>query len=203
MTLRLWLLGDGERDAAMLPPILEQALGEPVEVANERPAERSWHGLTLAGGGYARKLAFAARQALDARADGLVAVVDQDRAEPRARLRELERGREQARARVATPVAIGEARPHGEAWLLDDAVAVRLALELPPAAAIPTVRDGQAKPALDELIDASPRAGERPVDLLAEIARALDPGRCAHAKETGLADFVDDVRRELSPRRPR
>ena len=38
---------------------------------------------------------------------------------------------------------------------------------------------------------------ERPIDRLASIARACDPSRCRNAKDTGLHDFVEDVKQEL------
>lgn len=132
----------------------------------------------------------------------MVATVDQDRAPARERLGELVKGRAEARERpdlVAFPAAVGEARPHGEAWLLDDPVAVRDGLYLPGQVQVPAVskvKDPKSALAdLDALVDHPP--GEAPIDRLARIARALDPTRCRHAKDTGFADFVADLRSEL------
>ena len=66
--------------------------------------------------------------------------------------------------------------------------------------AIPTVADVESpKSALDTLIDASPRQGDPRKDVLSDIARHVDPKRCAHAKQTGFASFAKDVKTELGP----
>jgi hypothetical protein len=117
------------------------------------------------------------------------------------RLRVVLRAREADRAlSPAIPTALGEAVPHGEAWLLDDAVAVRAALNLPADTPIPTVRRSQnPKRTLHELLANSPRTGDRPLEVLADIARQLEPSRCTHGKKTGFHGFVGEVREESGP----
>lgn len=200
MTLRLSFVGDGPRDHATVPPLVAAALGAEVEVAAAHPWSR------LSGGGYARKLAFAVRQALDEESQGLVVTVDQDRDAPRKRLRVLIEGREAVRSKpgraALLPTALGEARPHAEAWLLDDAEAVRGGLGFEPGRHVKTVRDTKSpKDELDLLLGDVLADEERAIDCLVRIARGVQADRCQHAKETGFEAFVEELRRELGPLR--
>jgi hypothetical protein len=98
------------------------------------------------------------------------------------------------------PIALGEANPHGEAWLIDDQVAVRGALCLPGDYQIKTVR--QVKSPKDEihaLRKQSNRAEDPMTDVLEDIARGLDHSRCMHARETGFDGLLQEVRTELAP----
>jgi hypothetical protein len=152
-------------------------------------------------GEYAGKIGFAIREAIDDGAEGIVAVVDRDTARPRARLTELQKGREGARFRGhRLPAALGEAAPHMEAWLLADGDAVKKILHLNPKRALG--RAGRSpKGRLDHLWRSSPRSSDErrdsiPVELLAEIAREVGP----EAIETRSADFREfarDVRNEV------
>lgn len=196
--LPIMVVGDGPRDAAMLPPLVSRVLGTTVQAVGER----GWHGVRLTrGGGYDRKLRFVMREAVESGARGLVATVDRDKSPKRSRLADLVKARETERQDVRSPaaqlaVALGEADPHAEAWLLDDAVAVRSALGLGASAAIPNVRKVAPKDALDVLFGGR-ELDERPVELLARIAGLVDSSRCVHARETGLHSFCDEVRTEL------
>lgn len=202
--IRLLFVGDGKRDAATVPPLVGGILG--VEITGEN---LSWKEIRLqpesaprALRGYARKLMYAVRAARSRRLDGVVATVDTDAEEPRSRLAKLQEGRDLDREKAPPlPTALGEANPHGEAWLLDDDAAVRKALELPGDVPIPAVRDtNDPKGALDELMDRSPRekaSEHRRLHLLGAIAANVTPNRCAHAKTTGLDAFTKDVRDEL------
>jgi hypothetical protein len=171
---------------------------------------RAWKSLRFHGGGgtrklggFGRKLLFVLGQARDARADGLVATVDEDKG-GRDCLGQLRRARTTDRLRTSEfPAALGQARPHAEAWLLDDPLAVREALGLPAEAGVPSVRDSRyPKHALHELWEHSPRKqadpGDREMEILPEIARRVAPSRCAHRRQTGFQAFVRDVRRELA-----
>lgn len=203
--IRLLFVGDGDRDAATVPPLVEEILGLGVTAVT-----RSWnqklhlHGKSApqAPRGYARKLVYAVRAARSRRLDGVVATVDTDAEEPRSRLAKLQEGRDLDREKAPSlPTALGEANPHSEAWLLDDHVAVREALGLQRDVPIPTVRDtDDPKGALNELMDQSPReigSGDRYQQLLGAIAAKVTPKRCAHAKKTGFDAFIKDVRDEL------
>ncbi|HEV7224363.1 MAG TPA: hypothetical protein VGN42_16760 [Pirellulales bacterium] len=125
--IHLFFVGDGPRDGATLPPLVERILGAEVSVTF-----REWRPLHLRGkGGYGGKLQFIIRAARDAGASGLVAVVDRDKDPRRRRLRDLAAGRAGDRASAPPfPTALGEAVPHVEAWLLDDLAAVRQSLRL-------------------------------------------------------------------------
>src|SRR5690348_7890197 len=145
--IKILFVGDGDRDPATVPPLVERILG-----VQTIPDPQHWKQLRV--GGYRRKLLFAIRRAIDADAKGLVATVDTDKHEQREKLRELKKGRDEDRTqRPGFPVAIGEACPHAEAWLLDDPVAVRQGLCLPSAADVPPVHKVPSpKEALQALI---------------------------------------------------
>ena len=202
--IRLLFVGDGDRDVATVPPLVEGILG--VAITDKI---RFWRKLRLqpksaprALRGYAPKLMYAIRVARDLGLDGVVATVDKDAMKRRSRLAELKKGRDLDREKAPSfPTALGEANPHSEAWLLDDYVAVRKALELSTDVRIPTVgKTDDPKKALDELMNQSPREmapEHRRLQLLGAIAAIVTPNRCAHAMETGFDEFTEDVRDEL------
>ena len=194
--IRLLFVGDGERDAATNPHLVSTIIGAPVA-----PTTAPWARLNQAGHGYDRKLAFAIRQARDSGLDGLVATVDRDTSRHRDRIRELEAVRTKDRqTRPPLPTAVGCADPHAEAWLLDDPVAVRTALRLERDTPIPTIRQVDSpKAELHRLQLTSSRCDDLATDIVVDIARALSVERCQHARETGFAHFVDDVRHEIGP----
>ncbi|MCH7885708.1 MAG: hypothetical protein IIC01_10715, partial [Planctomycetes bacterium] len=119
--MRLLFVGDGDRDAATVPHLVEGILG--LEITDEF---RSWKKLRLQPKstprglrGYTPKLMYAVRAARSRGLDGVVATVDRDAEEPRSRLAKLQEGRDlDRREDPALPTALGEANPHGEAWLL-------------------------------------------------------------------------------------
>jgi len=131
----------------------------------------------------------------------MVAVVDWDKDRKGRRLAALREGREQERYRtVDVPVALGQADPHVEAWLLDDPVAVRRALQLPADHQMPNVvKSSYPKDDIDVLRRAGGDSDDTILVALSRIADAVVPQRCEHQKETGLKRFVDDVRHELGP----
>jgi len=194
--MQLLFVADGPRDEVVLPHLVQKVVQQAMQAKF-----RSWTSIRLnRGSGYQRKLRYATRLARESGLDGVVAVVDRDRANKGERLAKLREGRELDRAKLAAkqlPVVIGEANPHTEAWLLDDANAVRETLNLDQTVAVPSVRKCKdPKEELHQLI--TPRAsGETELDVLSQIAGALDPQRCQHAKETGLEGFLKDVRAEL------
>ena len=194
--IRLLFVGDGERDAVTVPRLVERILGAEIREETER-----WARLHGTKPGYGRKVLYAIRQARDLGTGGLVATVDADRDREGRRLREMREARDAERTRSpAFPAALGQAIPHGEAWLLDDALAVRDAMKLPKEANVPTVRQAKnPKRALEDLLHASHRSGERPLEVWVDIASSIDLSRCAHASETGFAEFIIEVRRELGP----
>ena len=195
--IQLHFIGDGERDEAVLPRLVARILNTPVAETTGKWARLH----TSAGRGYGRKLRFAIRQAQVIGAKGLVATVDSDRDRQGRRLLALRQERDTAHASTPPfPVALGQAIPHGEAWLLDDAFAVRSVLALSTKKKIPTLRQTKnPKAALEHLLSQSKRAADPPRQVWAEIAAQLDPSRCRHAAKTGFQSFADDVRRELSP----
>lgn len=192
--MRLRFVADGPRDEVVLPPIVGRVLD--VRVA---PTFSAWK--TLRVNGYERKLIFAHRQAIDAGEAGMVAVVDQDREARGSRIRALRAGRESERSRAPDlPIAIGQAVPHLEAWLLDDEVAIRRGLGLATDHPVPNVgRCKDPKSAIEALRRAGSSPHEPILEALGRVAVELDLRRCAHAKRTGFADFHEDVTHELGP----
>ena len=194
--IHLLFVGDGRRDDVSVPRLVETILG-----AEVREDTRTWGRFhrDTAGRGYRRKLLYAFRQARDVRAEGLVATLDADKAPRGERLNKLRDGRDAERKRSgALPAALGEAVPHGEAWLLDDATAVREGLGLAGDVRFPSVvQTENPKRTLEGLLKESPRAGERPVEVWGDIARHVQPSRCRHSKKTGFENFVAEVRTEL------
>ncbi len=199
--IRVLFVGDGPRDAACLPPLVIVAVKMTIE-----SHFRAWRDFRV--GGYERKVLFAIRVARDEKLAGLVAVVDSDKERPRDRLRKLRAGREKDRVRSAPlPTALGEARPHVEAWLLDDVAALREVLQLPAETKVPTIRQVQGNPkaAIEKLVStvmtlnaAEDAANETSfLTALEVIAERLDQARCTHAKETGFEEFLEDLRHEF------
>ncbi len=195
--IRLLFIGDGPRDHVTVPHLISRLLGIPVKADS-----RAWRELRLAGGGYRKKLRFAIRQARDAGADGVVATVDTDKNEPRSKLNELKAGREEDRASSPPlPTALGEATPHGEAWLLDDRVAVSQTLGVEHDS-VPVWGKGSGKDpkaAIEELRRRGGRAADPILEVLEDIARKVEPSRCANGRHTGFDGLSEEVRCELAP----
>jgi hypothetical protein len=193
--IRLLVVGDGERDAAVVPRLVEGILALRLETETRR-----WARLHGNGRGYAKKFQFAAREARDLGVQGLVAVVDADREGPGRRLKELKAGREADRQKLSFPAALGEANPHLEAWLLDDPTAVREELRLPATHDIPSVRKVTSpKETIDSLMETAGFRQRERLGALAAIAVRVDPNRCQHGKETGYDAFLKDVKSEIAP----
>ena len=199
--IRVHIVGDGDRDGATVPPLVSNLLGVEVEGAffpwNSPPESKGRKLRMNTKGGYAKKIAFAIERARKDRAAGVVAVVDRDVEPARERLRELRAGRdEDRRSNPPIPTAIGEAVPHGEAWLLNDRVAVRDSLYLEDRD-IDAIDESDPKSSLDALIDASSRREEWRMDVLRDIAARVDRSRCPNASRTGFALLADEVRHEF------
>ncbi len=183
-------VGDGERDGVTVPRLVERILGRRV-----REDFRRWARLR-GGSGYERKLAFAVRQAKDAGTQGVVAAIDKDKSQ--GRLRALREQRDLEQTHGAFPIAVAEAVPHSEAWLLDDPVAVRECLGLASDVEIPTVRQVKsAKEALEALRARGTKRDEPLLTIWAEVARNVSLERCAHAKETGFDGLVSEVTQQF------
>lgn len=184
------VVGDGPRDQATVPRLVERILGHPV-----REDFRPWARLS-GGKGYDRKLAFAVKQAKDAGTQGVVAAVDKDKSQGRLGVLRDQRDSEQRSGTF--PIAVAEADPHGEAWLLDDPVAVRDALGLPPDVEIPTVRQVKSpKEALEALHARGTKRDEPFLTTWAEVARNVSLERCVHARETGFDGLVSEVTQQF------
>ena len=188
---------DGPRDHVTIPPLIGRILGVTVRV-NTTP----WARLHRQSGvrGYRRKLRFAILQARDANALGILATVDRDVHPRRTKLKELLQARDEDRQENPPfPVALGEAEPHGEAWLLDDPVAVCRGLGLDPQIKIPNVRNTKSPKQEIEALRKQSGREEDILVILADIASHVDPSRYQHAKETGFHGLEREVRHELGP----
>jgi hypothetical protein len=183
---------DGQRDHVTVPPLVGRILGLSI-----RAQTTHWARVRQKGNakGYQRQLQFAIRQAQDAKTAGLVAVVDRDSSSRREKLKDLIGAREQT---AGYPVALGQADPHGEAWLLDDPVAIRRGLGFTGDTEIPNIRDVESpKDTIEQLRKNSERSGELILDVLQAIVQHVDPSRFRHAKETGFEAFEKDVKHQL------
>jgi hypothetical protein len=188
----IFFILDGERDHITVPPLVGRILGLSI-----RPQNKSWARLRQKGNakGYERQLLFAIRQAQDAHTAALVAVVDRDKATRREKLKELISAREQT---TGYPVALGQAEPHGEAWLLDDPVAIRRGLGLKGDSEIPNIRNVESpKDTIEELRKGSEFSDAPILQVLEAIINHVDSNRFLHAKETGYEAFEKDVRHQL------
>jgi len=188
--------------------LVETILGDEIElVGSELPdieKKREWRLLRLNDKkikGFLGKVLFALQQAQDLKASALVAVVDRDKDQKGHRLQNLRAGRDEHRSKYTPiPTALGEANPHGEAWLLDDEAAVREALRLDSRTLVPSLnKTGSPKDELESLINASERRQEGSIDLLADIAKLVQLGRCNCKSRTGFEDFMKEVHAELGP----
>ncbi len=198
--IRIQFLGEGSRDEAAAPPLVENLLGLEIIAtftAWSSPSIQRFHqkGLSKLG----RKLMFALARASADGLQGVVAIIDDDQHDGE-RLDALKAGREAHRRNNAPmPAALGCAIPHFEAWLIDDPAAVREMLKLPGNHPVPPpVGMSSPKEALHALYNKSPRASdilER--DVLPEIARRLHLNRCNQRIQTGLQRFADDLRSEF------
>ncbi len=194
--IQLLFVGDGQRDTVMVPALVQKVLG--VSVGEE---SRQWARLQGAGRGYAKKLKFAVRTAIDRGLEGVVAVVDQDREKRGVRCIQMQAARDEDRAKaVLMPTAVGEACPHGEAWLLDDPSAVRIALKLSKDHPITSVKKTNSpKRELHRLISDSERAGDKPLHVLGDIAEYVDTSRYQQPEGTGWTAFEVEIQSELRP----
>lgn len=200
MTLRLLIVGEGPRDEACVPRLVELILETTVDSSFE-----PWVRLHRKGArqGLGRKLLYSMRQLKDRGLQALIATANSDRPGSSGKLKELAEARAAEKAAgKAVPTALGAAIPHVEAWLIDDRAAVRQALHLPTDLSdleIPsptTVLHPQDE--LDGLIAQSdPRIPV--IEALARIAAALEIERCENAVATGFSAFCADVQAELAP----
>ncbi len=201
MTLKLLFAGDGLRDEAAVPRLVARILASDFEILFE-----SWKsGIRLQSGGkglggYGRKLLYLIRVARDRGVAGVVATADCDRDTPREKLRDLIAARSRDRdLGHATPVALGEANPHLEAWLLDDPVAVRTVLGLAAATEIKSPSKVDSPKAELHSLHHTSECTLTEMEMLAAIAHGLELPRCNHSGSTGFADFNRDVKAELGP----
>ena len=195
--IKLLFVGDGPRDRASIPSLVQNILAKPADCECDDWARLHHRG---SGRGYRNKLLFAIRRAQADKKDGLVATVDSDSPVPSDRIKELKDARESLRRKERPfPTALGEAVPNGDAWLLDDPLAVCDALQLDRNTAIPVVtKVRDPKPELDKIISQSSRAGDDLLQVLAEIAQLVRMERSRHFSETGFEAFARDVAAELS-----
>lgn len=191
--IRLLFVGDGDRDAVTVPHIVRTVLDTRVDTLT-----RNW--ARLHGGGLKKKIRFTLLDAESLGARGTVMTVDRDRSPAGYKIRALVDCRTRLRQEFPPfPIAFGCADPHGEAWLLSDRTAVRIVLRLEGSIPVPSAKSDSPKASLKSLLKNSVRAGERPLEIWAEIAIALDPARCLYQKETGFTAFVKDLRGEIGP----
>ncbi|MCC7291945.1 MAG: hypothetical protein IT449_07790 [Phycisphaerales bacterium] len=195
--IRIQILGEGSRDEAAAPPLVENLLGRRISAAFtawSSPSIQRFHqkGLSKLG----RRLLYVLARASADGVQGVVAIIDGDQLEGE-RLAALKAGRRRHREKYPPiPTALGCAIPHFEAWLIDDPVAVREVLRLPADCEVSSpTRTSSPKLVLHALFTGSPRASEDlELAVLPEIARRFQLERCNQRNHTGLADFAKDLR---------
>ena len=193
----LLLVGDGPLDGAILPSIVSKIVGDSIEGSFS-----SWKSITLSHGhGYDRKIKYFIRRAVARRLSGVVAVIDRDKDRSGKRVKALRKTRNEEKANPHyRPTAIGEARPHGEAWLLADAEAVKMGLGLPAEAEVPSPRNvGSPKETLTALHQEGERSDEPRMEVWKRISEALEPDKCRHSNSTGFDAFRAEVGVEIGP----
>lgn len=186
--ITIHIVGDGPRDKATVQLLAERILGIRIDATF-----KAWS--AFRAGPCERRLKLAARAALDAGVPRLIATVDTDKDSFGEKLRRLRQTRTQdPTCSSLVQIALGEAVPHAEAWLLDDQVAVRDALRLPSGTEIPSTKNEKdPKQALEGLRRIGDRGGEPILEVLADIARRLDPARCTRAQHTGFHSFHEEL----------
>lgn len=202
--IHLVYLGEGPRDKAVIPAIVKTLLNVPegIPVKHEFAI---WKDVRLnkpgLGSGFGRKLLFKIIEAYNSGADGIIAVVDVDNSPKREKLGALKTGRDKHREKNPPfPTALAEANPHVEAWLLDDKTAVLKTLGLADTNQIPMVgKIDHPKNFLHDLVGKSDRRDDKEIDIIQEIAVAIDLRRCHHTSDTGLRSLVDDMDAEIRP----
>ena len=184
--MRILGVGDGDRDRAMMGPILRTLHGAPLSVTFKARKE-------YRVGGYGNVMKMALLEAFDASLQGVVFWADED-AGREPRLKELRDARNQSKVIGETKAAIGVATPHAEAWILDDAHAVRAVLGLPSDHAIPRVSESNyPKTTLDDLCHQH-RPQDPVMNLLPEFGAQLAPGRMREPHKTGFSAFEKDFK---------
>ncbi|MBI3819173.1 MAG: hypothetical protein HY286_10815 [Planctomycetes bacterium] len=203
MSVEIHLLVDGERDAKALPHIIHNILESKPECRSITSfSPRHWKDLRFHNRdkkarlqGYAKKLQYIIDENHNGIGRAIVAVVDRDRDADGARVRELRSTRTDARLQaIRVPLAIGEAIPHGEAWLLPDRHVVAGVFEVDPAEV-----NIKAKSPKDEL----QRLGEKKItkekfsDRLETLAKKVRVHVIADRSDNGFAEFAEDIKKEL------
>lgn len=196
------ILGEGPRDEATVPPLVASLLGREVKSRFEawKDSHVRWktgqQGLNTHG----RKLLLAIKATRADGGAGVIATQDHDKGREDRR-GDMQRARDRDRETQAPiPVAIGVPVPHIEAWLLDDAVAVREGLALEKKHPVPNLPDvSYPKDAMTDLFKQSPRAhdGGKELDALGDIAGLVSLTRSAHKGTTGLGAFHEDLAHEF------
>ena len=129
---------------------------------------------------------------------GFIAVIDKDKDSKGIRFKDLEEGKKKVLAEVMLPISIGEAIPHGEAWLLDEEKAVREALYLDGNTEVPGTKVSKnPKETLTELYQESRRASEDRTVVWEDIAKGVDLTKYSRPRETGFARFEKEVKDEI------
>jgi hypothetical protein len=179
--VKVLFISDGPRDVAALPAIVCGVLRAPAAAIEPSDHSRPWSKVKGHGKGYCRRMQAMIALARANRIPARVCTVDCDNAARRKRLGDLHLARDNDRNRNSPlPAALGEARPHLEAWLIDDPDALRQALpscrgtDMPSFSKIPKPKEW-----LNTLLDEDGcEDGPSRTAKIVEIANRLDHSRC-------------------------
>ena len=198
------IIGEGKTDYdAVVPVLLHKLCGEPRNM--DCNCRKFSH---LEGDGFKKKFVLAKRRASLCGSAGVVAVVDSEgtTTDMKKLLRKMKKARDQERTDF--PMAVGVAQPCIEAWLLTDATAIQLALNLSHFPKIPN--NPEKLPAPRKNKENSPKktlakaAGVRKDELSVKqkeaIARAINDLQLLREKcSAGFRPFADEVEGRIKP----
>ncbi len=199
--IRVKLVAEGGLENQSFPALVERLLERSIEsdFTFWKGLRTHVHKLNPGLDIYGKRLLGVILHAVASGLDGVAVTRDYDTGGG-DRLKNLRDARRRARDWARDlPVAIGIPRPNFDAWLLDDAVAVRAGLGFPTAHPVPDSKAvSDPKAAIKQLYHASP-VGETMDESTARgrIASEIDLARCNHRKDNGLLEFAEELRAEF------
>jgi len=189
-TVTIEVIGEGKADVGqpgetilpekgVVPILLHKLCGKPaaMRIRPQRIAQ-------LQKGNRSRKVRFAKTQARVNKSDALVFVIDSegDYKEFNRKTGELRKGRDAEPSDF--PTAIGVAQPCIEAWLLADAPAIRMGMDLPGTPDVPDAPEKLPGPPVDEK--------KSPKGVLAKLVRSRHK-ECSSNDKNKIARAMNDM----------
>jgi len=189
-------------EKGVVPILLDRLCGKPKTMV-VKPQRYPFLERQVSGSGWRRKAESARKQAYRNGSAGAVFVIDSE-GDLRKRSKDLAEGRDAGPA--ALPMAIGVAHPCIEAWLLADAGAIRRAMNLSGAPAVPpdpetlpAGRNNAAHPK-NELRNAAGSMKGLSAKQMTAIAKAMNNVDLVRIRcPLSFAPFADEVHQHIRP----